>query len=55
MTMVRKLVQRRATLALAAVFALVAAPLARAQEPIEDQGLYRFFQGGVELGRETFR
>jgi len=34
------------------------APLAasaRAQEPIVDAGLYRLFQSGAELGRETFR
>ncbi len=34
---------------------LLAAPVARAQEPVVDQGLYRLYQGGAELGRETFR
>jgi alpha-beta hydrolase superfamily lysophospholipase len=33
---------------------LLAAP-GRAQEPVVDQGLYRVFQSGAELGRETFR
>ena len=35
--------------------AVLAAPAARAQEPVLDQGLYRLFQSGAELGRETFR
>ncbi len=34
---------------------ILAAPTARAQEPVLDQGLYRLYQGGAELGRETFR
>jgi len=33
---------------------LIAAP-ARAQEPVLDAGLYRLYQSGAELGRETFR
>ena len=37
------------------VAAAAAAPVARAQEPVLDQGLYRLFQSGAELGRETFR
>ena len=35
--------------------AALAAPAARAQEPVVDQGLYRLFQAGAELGRETYR
>jgi len=35
--------------------AVLAAPAARAQEPVVEQGLYRLFQSGAELGRETFR
>ena len=39
---------------LLAVGPLRAAP-ARAQEPVVDAGLYRLYQSGAELGRETFR
>ncbi len=35
--------------------AALAAPAARAQEPVVDAGLYRFYQAGAELARETFR
>jgi alpha-beta hydrolase superfamily lysophospholipase len=35
--------------------AALAAPVLQAQEPVVDAGLYRLFQGGAELGRETFR
>ena len=38
-----------------AVALAFAAPAARAQEPVVDQGLYRLYQSGAELGRETFR
>jgi alpha-beta hydrolase superfamily lysophospholipase len=43
---------RAGALVLAAV---LTAPAARAQEPVVDQGLYRLFQAGAELGRETYR
>jgi hypothetical protein len=39
---------------LLAVGALSATP-ARAQEPVVDAGLFRLYQSGAELGRETFR
>ena len=35
--------------------AALAAPAARAQEAVVDQGLYRLFTSGAELGRETYR
>jgi alpha-beta hydrolase superfamily lysophospholipase len=41
--------------AAASLAALLAAPAARAQEPVVDAGLYRLFQSGAELGRETYR
>jgi hypothetical protein len=40
--------------AAASLAALLAAPAARAQEPVVDAGLYRLFQSGAELGRETY-
>jgi len=39
----------------AVVAAVLAAPAARAQEPVVDQGLYRLYVSGAEIGRETFR
>jgi fermentation-respiration switch protein FrsA (DUF1100 family) len=45
---------RRLSGLLLAAGALAAGP-ARAQEPVVDAGLYRLYQAGAELGRETFR
>jgi alpha-beta hydrolase superfamily lysophospholipase len=44
---------RRGGLLVAAATLLATA--ARAQEPVVDAGLYRLYQSGAELGRETFR
>ncbi len=54
MSIVRGCRARRAGGLLLAVAALSVVG-ARAQEPVVDQGLYRLYQGGAELGRETFR
>ena len=41
--------------ALLVAAAVLVSGKARAQEPVLDQGLYRLFQAGAEMGRETFR